>query len=174
MRGIWVDDMLEAASPVIQVVTTGVDWPAIAAVISTGVVGVAGIGATLWQARRNWSHEDERAMRAEKIRIYASCLGDLYKCLEAARHWESAQDSPERKNAVREYGTALTKAVNSLSVLALRGPELIGPLVNDVIAKFKHYLKIGDQPCTDALAALAFVVTSIIRVSGVQVVIKMP
>lgn len=36
--------MLDVASPVIQVVTTGTDWPAIVAVISTGIVGLAGIG----------------------------------------------------------------------------------------------------------------------------------
>lgn len=66
--------MIDAASPVIQVVTTGTDWPAIAAVISTGIVGIAGIGSAIWQARHNWGKEDDRAKLAEKKRIYAACL----------------------------------------------------------------------------------------------------
>lgn len=44
--------MQEALSPVVQVVTSGTDWPAIVAGITTGVVGVAGIGGTLWQGKR--------------------------------------------------------------------------------------------------------------------------
>jgi hypothetical protein len=63
--------MLDVASPVIQVVTTGTGWPAMAAVTSSGIVGLAGIGAAIWQARRTWSHEDERGNHAEKQRIYA-------------------------------------------------------------------------------------------------------
>jgi hypothetical protein len=40
----------DAISPVVQAVTVGPDWPAIAAAI---VVGLAGIGGTLWQGKRS-------------------------------------------------------------------------------------------------------------------------
>lgn len=35
--------MTDLISPVVQVVTSGMDWPAIVAAISGGVVGLAGI-----------------------------------------------------------------------------------------------------------------------------------
>jgi hypothetical protein len=59
-------------SPVVQVVSTGTDWPAIVAAISTGVVGLAGIGGTLWSGKRSITAEDRRAQLAEKRRIYAA------------------------------------------------------------------------------------------------------
>jgi uncharacterized protein YbjT (DUF2867 family) len=78
-------------SPVVQVVTGGTNWPAIIGAISTGVVGLAGIGGTLWQGKRareaqtadlktsldataenlqrSLNTENERARLAEKRRI---------------------------------------------------------------------------------------------------------
>jgi hypothetical protein len=98
--------MQEAASTVVQVVTSGTDWPAIAAGIATGVVGLAGIGGTLWQGKRareaaskdlresldaattnlqlGIEAENKRAHDAEKRRIYAECLTALNEVILAA------------------------------------------------------------------------------------------
>lgn len=56
------------------IIESGTNWAAIIASISTGVAAVAGISGTIWQASRNWNHDDERAKVSEKRRVYASCL----------------------------------------------------------------------------------------------------
>jgi threonine dehydrogenase-like Zn-dependent dehydrogenase len=49
---------------VVQV--AGVDWPATAAAIGGGLVGLAGIAATVWQSAKRIKAEDDRANRAEQ------------------------------------------------------------------------------------------------------------
>src|SRR5215471_18310757 len=95
-----------------EVVTVGPDWPAIAAGITTGVVGLAGIGGTLWQGKRSReaqtadlkasldatadnlkvgiNAENERARLAEKRRIYARCTTALLRVQKAGAAMESA------------------------------------------------------------------------------------
>jgi hypothetical protein len=52
--------VIEVASAVVQVVTSGTDWPATAAAISGGVVGLAGIIFAWHQSGRTISAEDAR------------------------------------------------------------------------------------------------------------------
>lgn len=145
--------MLDVASPVIQVVTTGTDWPAIAAVISTGIVGLAGIGATLWQAKRNWNIEDKRAKVAERRRIYASSLASFFTCLEAARRKDSLKDTPESETAAREYDAALIEALNTAVELRLIAPSKeVGLLSTEAIVKLRNYVGKDDPSVVNAIS----------------------
>ena len=91
-------------SPTIQIVTAGTDWPAIVSAIVTGAAAIAGIGGTAWQAARGRqasladrraasddlkksldqtatnlrisnAAEEQRAIQAEKIRVYSAFQG---------------------------------------------------------------------------------------------------
>jgi hypothetical protein len=88
----WIA-VIEQASPVIQVVTGGTDWPAIVAAISGGVVGVAGIIFAWRQSSRSISADDQRARLAEKRRIYAHFLA---ACSELVRASGMVDAEPKR------------------------------------------------------------------------------
>lgn len=94
--------MLYAGSPVIQVVTTGVDWPAIAAVISTGRVGLAGISVTLWQTI----------------------------CLRPQT--EPFKDSPTKAEPPPDYQTVRLTTTNAIGKIHLIAPDNIKMLANEV------------------------------------------
>lgn len=79
---------MEAITPVIQVVTSGTDWPAIVAAITGAVVGLAGIVATFLSGKRRINAENERARLAEKKRIYAACLNALNDLVVAVADWK--------------------------------------------------------------------------------------
>ena len=95
---------MTAISPVVQVVTGGgTDWPAIVAAISTGVVGLAGIGGTVWGSRRSINAEDARARLAQKRLIYADCLTAIVEMIGAAADhrtvFSAADRDPEKLQA---------------------------------------------------------------------------
>jgi hypothetical protein len=69
--------MSELASAVVQVVTSGVDWPATAAAIAGGVVGVAGVVFAARTSSRTITAQDARAKLSAKRRIYANYLSVL-------------------------------------------------------------------------------------------------
>jgi hypothetical protein len=75
--------MLSVSTTVIDVVNSGVDWPAVVASISTGVAALAGIGGAVWQSQRGWNREEAWDKVAEKRRIYASCITALTTYLAA-------------------------------------------------------------------------------------------
>jgi hypothetical protein len=129
--------MLDVTSPVIQVVTTGTDWPAIAAVISTGIVGLAGIGGTIWQATRNWYKEEQRAKVAQKRRIYAGFLTSCYELLLAnsrAKSRRKAASSPTGFDAAEQFEMALTNAVSARSELELIAPPQVRDLADTFLS----------------------------------------
>jgi len=66
-----------ASSPIVVHVLNATDWASLAAVISTGLVGVLGIGAAIWQAVHGWRREDKCARIAEKRSLYSHCLAVL-------------------------------------------------------------------------------------------------
>jgi hypothetical protein len=76
------------ASAAVQVFTSGTDWAAIAAAISGGLVGLAGIFAAWRQSGRTISAEDKRAKVAEKRRIYARYLTSITEGVAAAGNFE--------------------------------------------------------------------------------------
>lgn len=132
--------MLDAASPVIQVVTTGTDWPAIAAVISTGIVGLVGIGGTIWQAKRNWSKEDYRAKVAEKRRIYVACLTAYNTAYDARIYLETHSSS---QKAFDEYRSATQTCLTAVYELLLVAPSDIRNLGHEILASLVNSL--GDS-----------------------------
>jgi hypothetical protein len=117
---------MELTSPVIQVVTTGTDWPAIVAAISGGVVGPAGIAFGARQASHSISAEDKRARLTEKCRIYANCLSMLELGSDAAFKVREHGDTPqsdEHRNAVQEFDRA-----KRIFMSAIREVDLIAPI----------------------------------------------
>ena len=112
---------MNAAGPVIEVVSGGTSWPAIVAAISGGVVGLAGIGATVWASVRNSRVEDKRAHRAEKRRVYVSYLTSITELTRLSYMTpETGNDNPQTK--------AMSKALSALNeVILIGGPEAQRP-----------------------------------------------
>jgi predicted NUDIX family NTP pyrophosphohydrolase len=74
LRSDRMSAVTDQASSVVQVFTSGMDWPAVVAAISGGIVGVTGILASWRQSIKTVNAEDERDKRVEKRRVYAQCL----------------------------------------------------------------------------------------------------
>src|ERR1022692_2920925 len=114
-------------TPVVQVVTSGVSWPAIVAAISGGVVGLAGIGSTIWVATRSISAENSRVRLAEKRRTYArfltACNETIQARMKSDGHPLAGSASTERWAAVSEYGAAIAAVLASASEVRLIAPE---------------------------------------------------
>jgi hypothetical protein len=123
--------VIELASPVVQVVTVGTDWPAIVAAISGGVVGLAGIIFAWRQSNKTISAEDARARVAEKRRIYANCLSMFTLGFSAgvdARRLKDTPQSDEYRNAMQEFNRARPAAMNAVQEVDLIGPLEVGRL----------------------------------------------
>jgi hypothetical protein len=133
--------------------TTGTDWPAIVAAISTGVVGLAGIGGTLWQGKRareaqtadlkgsldataknlrlGINAEDNRARIAEKRRIYAAYQAALSELAAAVFHNVSLDISAshdERTEAQVKILKAREKVFATVSEVHLIAPKNVAKL----------------------------------------------
>jgi hypothetical protein len=104
--------------------------------VITGVVGLAGIGGTLWQGKRaretaskdlreslhantrnlllSISAENYRQHRAEKKEIYAACLAELAKMVQAAvvfaTRWTSTNNDV-REDAVENFDRAVMETL---------------------------------------------------------------
>lgn len=142
--------MHEAISPVVQVVTGGTDWPAIVAAISTGVVGLAGIGGTFWQGKRaretassdlkvsldatttnldrSIDAENRPAWLTEKRRIYAAyqaALSTLVVAIAAdeAVHVNTDASQEERTEARTRAYEARHEAFATMTEVRMVAPE---------------------------------------------------
>ena len=104
------------AGPVIQVVSGGTNWTAVVAAISGGLVGLAGIGATVWASVRTSRAENKREHLAEKRRVYINCLAAVYEMYRVSR----MPDGPEKAAAYEIAGTALVMAVNAVSLIGTK------------------------------------------------------
>jgi len=100
--------MLDVVPTVVRVESVGTDWASLAAVISTGLVGVLGIGAAIWQAIHGWKREDRRARIAEKRKIYSRSLGLLTEFYFRYTGSRQTADAAERDQAARLLADALT------------------------------------------------------------------
>ena len=165
--------MIDVIAPVVQVVTSGVDWPAIAAAIATGVVGIAGIVGTSWQGKRaregqskdlrasidaaaenlklSIGAETERARLTEKRRIYAQCLGAFGGLMAAATKSDLYREmdplNQESDIAQNEHAVALIAAHDALSQLQLIAPTP----VQDRASKFMgSLLVVGERGDSEA------------------------
>ncbi len=117
--------MLASGPILVHVVNSGTDWLSLAAVISTGVVGLAGIGAAVWQASRGWAREEKRASTAEKRRIYAECYSAFWAVIDPMvtdRVFRSAG-----KQDLQRSNDPVLKAASETVLLALSELLLIAP-----------------------------------------------
>jgi hypothetical protein len=119
---------MAALSPVVQVVTTGTDWPAIVAAISTGVVGIAGIVATFLSGKRRINAENERARLAEKRRIYAAFMAAVDSLYVITIH---ADDDNTQLDSAR-YNDARTALYRATSELRLVAPPDVEHIVWEI------------------------------------------
>jgi hypothetical protein len=145
--------MQEAMAAVVQAVSVS-DWPAIAAGVVTGVVGLAGIVATYWQGkrateaasenyRRSIDVQDERARLAEKRRIYATCQATFTAMrIESITHrvaYQPPADQAQRDAAELALNQAQRAMLNATSELLLIAPEGVRKLAADLADSYASY-----------------------------------
>ena len=141
--------MEEVTAAAVQIVTAGPDWPAIAAGISAGLVGLAGIGGTFWQGKRareaasadlqaslnataanlkaSIEAERDRAGLAEKRRVYAQCFIRLdaareSKTREVIYRGDASTNWRPSEDDIRAHDEAMIAALNAVSELELIAP----------------------------------------------------
>jgi hypothetical protein len=142
--------MLSVAPTVI--IENGTDWPAIIASISAGVAAVAGISATLWQASRNWRHDDTQRKVAEKRQLYANFMGTFNACISAAMARENAKGLVQKADTAIEWNKANTNCNIARNELVLVAPVNIGNLSAKLLTTANHYTG-RDKSQTEALAS---------------------
>jgi hypothetical protein len=126
----------------VQVITAPTDWPAVISAIVTGVAAAGGILGGAWQAARarrdatadlkrsldasatnlekGISAEDKRAMREQKMRIYAAFQGTVDTVIDAAG---------QRPDELGQAQAAMHKA---LAEVVLVAPTAVGDLAGTV------------------------------------------
>jgi hypothetical protein len=132
-------------APVVQVVTSGVDWPAIVAAISGGMVGLTGISASIWTVRRGIRAEDSRADRAEKRRVYAHFLTCASGMIAPAVDYRAAYQpgtSPEKRASADARLDEMRDALfNANAELRLLAPPAVSDIARDVVRYFMDYIQ---------------------------------
>jgi hypothetical protein len=148
-------------STTIEIVSSGVDWAAIAAAGATVVAAVGGIWGTAWQARRareaasadlrlGIDADDRRTRVAEKRRVYAACL-------TAANEWSAAltNDRLSRTHGGKRKGSEYSEMlrtrnifVNTISGVTLMSPQ-VGTLATFLFASYLDYMKATDNGVKD-------------------------
>ena len=126
--GEWVV-VRESVSAVVQVVTSGVDWPAVVAAISGGIVGLAGIFAAWRQSSRASYAEDARARLDRRFSAYADFL-------DKARSF---------RNALRPYGSQPVPLLAPKDISALaRSAHDASPLAFLVVESRRTRVALGE------------------------------
>jgi len=113
--------VIDVSSPIIQVVNSGVDLPAVVAAISGGVVGLAGVIFGARQARRTIGAEDERAVLADKRQIYSkyhASLDDVFTIANILR----TEHGPDRPKYLSELQSSSVVMFNATSDVRLTAP----------------------------------------------------
>ena len=130
-----IADMLAGAPIIVHVINSGTDWLALAAVTSTGVVGLAGIGAAVWQASRGWARDEKRAATAEKRRIYAECLAAFNDAVSGLRDMELATERGDTPtDSVRaDYNTARDRIRRMAFEATLIAPDAVADLIAEAL-----------------------------------------
>jgi hypothetical protein len=104
------------------------------AVIVTGVVGLAGIGGTFWQARLGWGREDKRIRITEKRRVYVACLAALNSGMTAAMYREGiATDKTSHT-----FNAAKTEAWSLVIETQLIAPVRVATLASDAFGALNN------------------------------------
>ncbi len=129
--------------PVIDVTTTGVNWPSIV----TGIVGVVGIGATFIQSksarkaatadlrksldaaadklRDSLRADDSRVLRSEKLRVYSQFHGTVDDVIVLG------VVQKEERTSAAQVNDALTAMYKSTAAVRLIATISVGNLAND-------------------------------------------
>jgi len=165
--------MLDGAPDVVQVVTSGVDWSAIAAAAATAIAAVAGIWGTSLSAKRGREQasndlrasldaaaenllnginaENERMRRADKRKVYAGFQTAMNKFIVSTSHLESygsEADDRVHTDMISDLAEAFTTVRNGLSELMLTGPKNIRDLAENAVSILQSYslaVEMGDQ-----------------------------
>ena len=146
--------MREAIVTAVPVVTVS-DWPAIVTGIVIGVVGLAGIAATYWQGkrateaasqnlRRSIDAGNERALLADKRRIYAACQAAFTAMrIESITHRVAYQPPPSQENrdaAELALNQARWAMLNATGELLLIAPAGVRKLAADLTDGYLSYI----------------------------------
>jgi hypothetical protein len=136
------------------VINSGVDWPGIAASISTGLAALAGIGGTVWVAVHGWHRDDSRAMRGEKRKIYTRCLAALQECTLAAIDEVIWKDTRRADEFWAIHKAAITVCVSAVAELQLVAPVLVGRLGYMALTKLVANEDVQASAATSAIEML--------------------
>jgi hypothetical protein len=166
--------MIAAITPVIQIVASGTDWPAIASGIAAGVVGVAGIVATYSQSKHSQraqssdlvttldataknlqtsiGADNERAELAARRHLYGRCISAFMIARDSARLASRHSKDPLDRFAAA-YNSALTDAFSVIYEVMLSAPADFGQLASealDSLTLLRYGGEGGDEKCIDA------------------------
>jgi hypothetical protein len=145
--------MREAIVTAVPVVTVS-DWPAIVTGIVIGVVGLAGIAATYWQGkrateaasqnlRRSIDAGNQRALLADKRRIYAACQAAFTAMrIESITHRVAYQPPPSQEHrdaAELALNQARWAMLNATGELLLIAPTAVRKLAEDLTDSYLSY-----------------------------------
>lgn len=109
------------SSPIVEVVTNGIDWPAIVAGISGGVLGLAGIGSTVWQISTGRRREEAHLKREEKRRVYANCITKLNDAMHSAINQQVDHNSTN----IQKHMESLAECLAIFHEVSLIGTDAI-------------------------------------------------
>jgi hypothetical protein len=146
--------VLNASPIVVQVAAGGVDWPAVAASIATGVAAVAGIAGSLFLAGRNWSHDDKKDVIAEKRRVYANFLAIFNEAfnLLVIVHSNSQNNSVDL-DAINKATVAIANSRKAFYELFLIVPQNVETLGSKAMNELVNY--VSNDNSTNLGSALA-------------------
>lgn len=146
--------MREAIAAAVPVVTVS-DWPTIVTGIVIGVVGLTGIAATYWQGkraaeaasqnlRRSIDAGNERALLADKRRIYAACQAAFTAMqIESITHrvaYQPPPDQTQRDAAELALNQARRAMLNATGELLLIAPAGVRKLAADLTDSYLSYI----------------------------------
>jgi hypothetical protein len=154
--------MAELATPIVQVVTGGTDWTAVASAIAGGIVGVVGIVVGLLTGKHareaaskdlltNIKAANERVLLAEKRRIYASCLSAINAANSAfsldrrARNWPDKDARMEAWEEARKAYTDMLNAVMELELIARKDVSEAAEQIRDNLTAYWAETKNGSE-----------------------------
>lgn len=140
------------------------DWASIAPVAITGAVGLGGIGASLWQAKkgreaaradlkasldastasliRSLDAEDKRVREAEKRRLYAASLAAFNETISALiEHSTSSRESGKQEESLPRLARAQESMNRSLEELMLIAPRDVGVPAVDLSNFIREFIR---------------------------------
>ena len=166
--------MILSIVPVVQVVASGTDWPAIASGVAAGIVGFAGIAATYMQGKRSQrvqsddlrasldataknlqtsiGADNERAELAARRRLYGHCMGTFLLATDSARLARLHSTDPlDRFSAA--YNSALVSALSAIYEVILSAPPEVGDLASEALGNLmalRSGAEDSDRKCVNA------------------------